>query len=150
MFLFLSSINYQNKREPNQNKHEPANQNKREPSQNKREPKITSGCVPPLKHDEREPPGATKYTGDEYKNRLLAGMKNMWDVRTQSEENIKKAKDKFEGEFYNGVEYRPFKPKDIDAVVNYRGRFTHSTRKKWEGANYQGFYYKSEWESRKK
>ena len=44
MFLFLSSINYHNKRKPNQNKHEP-NHNKREPNQNKHDPN----------HNKREP-----------------------------------------------------------------------------------------------
>ena len=109
-----------------------------------RDPKITSGCVPPLTHGKREPPGAKKIHGQRYKDLLFDGMKSMWDVLSA------KGEPKFECEIYNGVEYRPFKPIDIEGVVKYKGMFTHSTRREWEGQNYKGFYYKSEWENRRK
>ena len=93
-----------------------------------------------MKKGESEPTWKTKYTGDHYKAELKRSMYSMWNLH-----NIEGRK-KFEGETYDGVEFRPFKPVDM-SIVDYKGRFTPSTREKWQTANYRGFYYQSKWVS---
>ena len=96
-----------------------------------------------MKKGESEPRGKTKWKGSAYKKVLKQSMLSMWDI------NYVAGKKKFEGEIYNGVEYRPFKPSDM-SIVSYKGRATARNRKDWEGKNYRGFYYQSKWEQRLK